>query len=106
MPCGRRRLRVLGDQAEFGPPDHLNLEAQDEWIRLADDLAGKKLLSSGDVAAFAAYCQAYGRWVQAERALQQVALRDATTAGLMIRTSNATSSRTRCSRSPTGRCRM
>jgi len=41
-----------------------------------------------DRAALAAYCQAYGRWVQAERALSKMAEQDALTGALMIKTKN------------------
>jgi P27 family predicted phage terminase small subunit len=45
-------------------------------------------LSKIDRAALAAYCQSYGRWVQAEQRLAEMAERDPITAGLMIKTSN------------------
>jgi P27 family predicted phage terminase small subunit len=41
-----------------------------------------------DRAALAAYCQAYGRWAQAERALARMAEKDALNSGLIIRTKN------------------
>ena len=46
------------------------------------------LLSEVDRAALAAYAQAYGRWVQAERAIARMAEKDQLTGGLMIKTSN------------------
>lgn len=46
------------------------------------------LLSEVDRAALAAYAQAYGRWVQAERAIAKMAEKDQLTGGLMIKTSN------------------
>jgi P27 family predicted phage terminase small subunit len=53
----------------------------------------RRLLAAGvltaiDRATLAAYCQAYGRWVQAERALAEMAKRDLITAGLLIKTTN------------------
>lgn len=52
------------------PPDHLSPEAVEEWERLGIELAKLGLISQIDRAAFAVYCQAYGRWVHAERAIQ------------------------------------
>ena len=46
------------------------------------------LMSEIDRAALAAYCQAYGRWVQAERALARMGEKDLLTGALMIKTSN------------------
>ncbi|MCL1630130.1 phage terminase small subunit P27 family [Roseibaca sp. V10] len=68
------------------PPDHLSSEARTEWQRVTDQLCAAGIVTGIDRAALAAYCQAYGRWEQAERALEAMAARDQVTAGLMIRT--------------------
>lgn len=68
------------------PPDHLNEDARAEWARIADELSVLGILTRLDRGSLAAYCQAYGRWRQAEAALSRMAERDATTDGLMIRT--------------------
>jgi len=52
-------------------PDHLTDVAQAEWHRIAGPLHDMGVLTLVDRAALAAYCQAYGRWVEAERKLQQ-----------------------------------
>ena len=52
-------------------PSHLSDEAKREWHRVAGDLADLGLLSRIDRAALANYCQAWGRWVQAEEALKR-----------------------------------
>ena len=52
-------------------PPHLSPEAREEWDRLAEELYGLGILSAIDRAALAAYCQAYGRWVEAERELMR-----------------------------------
>jgi P27 family predicted phage terminase small subunit len=46
------------------------------------------MLTGLDRAALAAYCQAYGRWITAERALGEMAKRDQLTAGLLVKTTN------------------
>ncbi len=69
-------------------PPHLTADALEEWNRVADQLHRIGLLSEVDRAALAAYAQAYGRWVQAERAIAKMAEKDQLTGGLMIKTSN------------------
>ena len=70
------------------PPHHLSADALEEWNRVAHWLHRIGLLSEVDRAALAAYAQAYGRWVQAERAIARMAQKDQLTGGLMIKTSN------------------
>ena len=50
--------------------------AKDEWWRVAPQLHVLGLLTAIDVMVLAAYCQACGRWQQAEDALAAVAERD------------------------------
>jgi P27 family predicted phage terminase small subunit len=50
-------------------PRHLTTEASSEWDRLAPVLMRLKLLTRLDRAAFAAYCQAWARHVEAEEQL-------------------------------------
>lgn len=52
-------------------PAHLGPSAKAEWKRLARDLNRVGLLTMVDRAALAVYCQSWGRWVEAERKLQQ-----------------------------------
>lgn len=54
---------------------------------MSQELGALGLLSNIDRAALAAYCQAYGLWVQAERALKAMA-RGNVTGGLLVRTTN------------------
>jgi P27 family predicted phage terminase small subunit len=58
------------------PPPHLTADAREEWDRLAHTLWEVGILTRADRATFAAYCQAYGRWVTAERFVNQMALED------------------------------
>jgi P27 family predicted phage terminase small subunit len=55
-------------------PSHLCPPAKAEWKRLAAQLTVLRILTELDRAALAAYCQAYGRWVEAERKLQETPL--------------------------------
>lgn len=55
------------------PPPHLNGPAKDEWHRLAPILTKRGLLLEEETAALALYCQAYGRWQQAEQRLAEMA---------------------------------
>jgi P27 family predicted phage terminase small subunit len=52
-------------------PDHLSGEAKSEWERVGRLLAGLGLVTQIDRAALAAYCQAWGRWVEAEEAIKR-----------------------------------
>jgi phage terminase small subunit len=51
------------------PPGFLMPAAKDEWWRVAPRLHVLGLLTAIDVMVLAAYCQACGRWQQAEDAL-------------------------------------
>ena len=51
-------------------PAHLSEEALKEWHRAGGFLLNLGLISDLDLAAFAAYCTAYGRWVEAEQSLK------------------------------------
>ena len=55
-------------------PAHLNPSAKAEWKRLARQMYDLGILTDLDRAALAAYCQAYGRWVEAERKLKETPL--------------------------------
>lgn len=55
-------------------PDHLSEEARAEWLRLVDTLVSMGVITIVDRAVLAAYCQAYGRWVEAEQKLKEAPL--------------------------------
>ncbi len=55
-------------------PEHLSDVAAAEWHRVAATLHEMGVLSTVDRAALAAYCQAYGRWVEAEERMRQTPL--------------------------------
>lgn len=48
-------------------PSHLTIEAKEEWERITPLLLRYRLVTEIDTAALALYCQAYGRWKEAER---------------------------------------
>jgi P27 family predicted phage terminase small subunit len=52
-------------------PPHLSDIARAEWERVAETLHDIGVLTSVDRAALAAYCQAYGRWVEAEEQMKK-----------------------------------
>ncbi|MGD9935306.1 MAG: phage terminase small subunit P27 family [Dehalococcoidia bacterium] len=52
-------------------PRHLSDEAKREWHRVGRQLADAGLVTALDRAALAAYCQAWGRWVEAEELLKR-----------------------------------
>jgi P27 family predicted phage terminase small subunit len=52
-------------------PEHLSIVAAAEWDRVAQTLYDMGVLTTIDRAALAAYCQAYGRWVEAEEKLRE-----------------------------------
>ena len=62
-------------------PAHLSPTAKAEWKRLAQTLNKIGVLTQVDRAALAAYCQAYGRWVEAEKKLKETPVLLKTPAG-------------------------
>ena len=62
-------------------PAHLSPTAKAEWKRLAQTLNRIGVLTQVDRAALAAYCQAYGRWVEAEKKLKETPVLLKTPAG-------------------------
>jgi P27 family predicted phage terminase small subunit len=55
-------------------PPHLTPPAAREWRRVARVLRDAGVLTAADTAALAAYCQAWGRWVEAETRLREAPL--------------------------------
>jgi P27 family predicted phage terminase small subunit len=88
---GKRALNEQEPKPEAAlptPPAELCEDAKLEWERVAPLLHQLGTLCEIDRAALAAYCQAYGRWLKAERAIAIMAERDQLTSGLMIKTTN------------------
>jgi P27 family predicted phage terminase small subunit len=84
LPDPKKEIRAPIEEPT--PPPHLSDEAKVEWGRVISHLVQLKLMTALDRAALAAYCQAYGRWVQAERAVSMMAEKDLLTRALMIKT--------------------
>ena len=66
------------------PPVHLSKEALEEWNRITPELEMLGLVSDIDRSALAAYCQCFGRWVQAEEQIKILGLTETTTNGNII----------------------
>ena len=61
---GKRKLNTKEPVPAKGMPDCP--EAKKEWERLADLMNQMGILTEVDMAAFAAYCQSYARWKEAQ----------------------------------------
>jgi P27 family predicted phage terminase small subunit len=55
-------------------PGHLSRVAKREWRRASKELFALGVISKVDRAALGGYCDAYGRWAEAARQLQQFGL--------------------------------
>jgi phage terminase small subunit len=83
---GKRRLNSAEPRPSVAgrtsPPAELGRDAKTEWRGVARRLQALELLTPVDRASLAAYCQAYGRWRQAERGLAEMAKNDPLTGAL------------------------
>src|SRR2546421_10746525 len=74
-PPGMSTRRTRGDdepRPKLPPcPSHLRDEARKEWFRTGRKLLTFGLMTEIDIAALAVYCQAWGRWVEAEDQLHK-----------------------------------
>jgi len=80
--------RIVGVEDAPPPPEWLSVEAQSEWRRVIRDMVVRETLARVDLQTLAAYCQAFGRWEVAERALAAMGKNDPLTRGMMIKTTN------------------
>ncbi len=81
---GKRRINGLEPKPPASLPTcpgHLSAAAKAEWKRIAKSLNQVGLLTQVDRATMAAYCQTYGRWVEAEEKLAETPLILRTPAG-------------------------
>jgi P27 family predicted phage terminase small subunit len=70
------------------PPMHLHGAGLEEWHRIVGTLVTLHIMTRLDRGALASYCQAYGRWVDAETALAKMAADDPQTRGLVVMTTH------------------
>lgn len=56
------------------PPAHLSRAAKKEWKRMSQVLHSNGLLTQLDYSQFAIYCQAWGRWVDAEKKISDTSM--------------------------------
>ena len=71
---GGRKLNAREPKANSGLPvcpSWLLPEAKNEWKRLAKKLHAMGILTVSDRMTFAAYCQSYARWKEAQEHLEQ-----------------------------------
>ena len=71
---GKRKLNTKEPKPETGMPDcpkWLLPEAKKEWQRLAKLMNQMGVLTEVDMAAFAAYCQSYARWKEAQEHIDE-----------------------------------
>jgi P27 family predicted phage terminase small subunit len=70
------------------PPSFLTAEAKGEWRRIGAEAYRLGLLSIVDERAFANYCQAFGRWLAAEKLIARMAKDDPVNHGLLVKSSS------------------
>lgn len=81
----KREAKV--ELSEATPPAFLNDDAKVEWGRVCSVLYAAGLMTELDRAALAAYCQSYGVWAQAERAIAKLQANGELN-GLLMKTTN------------------
>ena len=75
VPSGDDEAPPVGLRADIPAcPDHLDGVAREEWERITEELLEAGLIAKIYRGPLAAYCQAYGRWVEAELALRSSSL--------------------------------
>lgn len=85
---GKRPIRPMVEMPRGTlpePPAALNELARQEWNRVAPGLHALRLLETVDVAALAAYCNAWARWSLAESLIAEMAKTNQA-GGLMVKT--------------------
>lgn len=68
-------------------PPHLGAAARKEWERIVPELETMGVLQRADMAQLAAYCAAYGRWVEVEQEILKLQQNGAVS-GLLVKSPN------------------
>ena len=66
------------------PPSYLSTYAKKEWKRIAPLLHRNRLLTEADISILAGYCQAYNRWIEAEKLIRTYGYTSETDKGNII----------------------
>ena len=72
IPLGKLNASIQPDTDIPDCPAHLLPEAKKEWKRIVPELEKMRIISEMDRSALAVYCQAFARWVQAEKKLKSM----------------------------------
>ena len=72
LPARRPRSQVR--RRAPSPPEWLSEDARGEWHRVAKVLISTRVLTETDLMALAAYCDAYARWREARKLLEDQGL--------------------------------
>lgn len=70
-PCRTNKNEPKPDNNRPKPPSIVTGAALNEWKRIMPQLEAVGLVSLVDRAALAAYCVAYGRWIDAEKSVAE-----------------------------------
>lgn len=87
-PCRKNENEPMPDiDKEIpDPPHHLTECAKKEWVRMSRILYDNGLLTQLDYSEFEIYCQAYGRWVEAEDMMLKTGMVIKTAEGKKVKT--------------------
>lgn len=88
---GRRKLNENEPQPRGDIPNcpsFLTKGAREEWRRMMPILESARVMTAADMACLAGYCQAYGRWKEAEEELKKIEKKRDGNSGILIKTSN------------------
>ena len=69
-PLNKNEPKIKGGYPSC--PNHLRGAARWEWERMQKHMESLNMVTPVDRAALAMYCQAYGRWVKAEREVERL----------------------------------
>lgn len=77
----RRMRKAAAVKRTPSPPDYLTDVGKKEWRRVGKLLSALQVLTDSDLTALAAYCDAYSRWLDARKLIEEQGLTTETGAG-------------------------